>query len=234
MAFVLIAGLVWIADLSIPGSSHMQEFQQKYQNETSLYLDVNRSIGTVELKSGGTDSMLVDAELNLLRNENVDPVVEQGTDSATIRLDNNSNSFPGTSRPMQNSSWVIKVNAKPVLTAKSVVLMGENDLDFRGLKIKEVHCETVTGKSDVYLSETPGGKYEISGATGKITVHVPEGIAVRIDANKAIGALLLPSGYTEQDGWIVSPDYVKGETATEVKADLPIGAIQIIEYTPSF
>ncbi len=36
MAFLLIAGLVWIADLSIPGSTHMEEFHQKYQNEIQL------------------------------------------------------------------------------------------------------------------------------------------------------------------------------------------------------
>ncbi len=82
--------------------------------------------------------MLVDAELNLLRNENVEPEVEQGTDTTVVRLGNDQNKFPGTSRPMQNSSWEIKVNAKPELTFKSVVLMGENELDFRGLDVKEV------------------------------------------------------------------------------------------------
>ncbi len=99
---------------------------------------------------------------------------------------------------------------------------------------RKSHCETITGESDVYVSEIPDGIYKISGAIGKITIHVPEGTPVRIDANKAIGALILPGGFSEENGWIVSSDYKDGEAATEVTADLPIGAIQIVEYSPSF
>ncbi len=111
------------------------------------------------------------------------------------------------------------------------VIMGENRLDLRGLNMKELICETTTGRSIVYLSETVGSSNHISGATGQITIHVPAGAPVKITANKAIGAISVPERYTRENGLIKSPAYKPGEPAIEVFVDLPIGAIQVVEYS---
>ncbi len=116
MAFLLIAGLVWVADLSLPSSVQTQDFRQKFQNESSLSLNIQRTAGSIELISGGSSAQLVDAKLNLLRNEKVEPVVQQKSDSTVIDLANSKTVFPGTSRPVQNSTWKIAVNANPVLS----------------------------------------------------------------------------------------------------------------------
>lgn len=231
LAFLLIAGLVWVADLSLPSSVKAQEFSQKYHNESSLTLNIQRTAGSVEVTSGGTDAQLVDATLNLLKNEKVEPVVQQGADSTTIDLSNSKTVFPGTSRPVQNSTWKIAVNSRPALSLQSKVVMGENRLDLRGLNVKELTCETSTGRSVVYLSETLGSTNRISGATGQITIYVPAGAPVKIMANKAIGALTVPDKFTREDGFVVSPAYKAGDPAIEVSVELPIGAIQIVEYS---
>ncbi len=231
MAFLLIAGLVWVADLSLPSSVQTQDFRQKFQNESSLSLNIQRTAGSIELISGGSSAQLVDAKLNLLRNEKVEPVVQQKSDSTVIDLANSKTVFPGTSRPVQNSTWKIAVNANPVLSLQSKVIMGENRLDLRGLNMKELICETTTGRSIVYLSETVGSSNHISGATGQITIHVPAGAPVKITANKAIGAISVPERYTRENGLIKSPAYKPGEPAIEVFVDLPIGAIQVVEYS---
>ncbi len=230
LAFILIACLVWIADMSIPGNIQTTEFHQKYEGQSRLELDINRAAGKVEVLSAGSDSNLVDARLNLLRNEKMEPMVETGNDSVTIHFGTDRNNFPGTSRPLNNSEWHIKVHPDTTLSVNSVVVMGENKLDFRGLDVDQVKCETVMGKSDIFLSEDPEATYEVSGAMGKITLHIPEGMAVRIDAEKAIGATFIPGGFSQDGDQVFSPEYKNGKPAIEVKTELPIGAIQVVEY----
>lgn len=230
LAFMLIAGLVWIAELSIPGSVTEREFQQMYDDQSKLDLNIYRSAGRVNLSSAGSDEFLVDAKLNLTRNEVMEPEVELGESSAFIRLATDKRSFPGASRASNSAEWEIKVHIEPELTLKSVVIVGENSIDIRGLDAENIQCETVLGKTDIYLSEDTDAKYEISGAIGKIIIHVPEGMAVSIDADKAIGATFIPGGYKQDGDWVVSPQFREGKPAIEVDVDLPIGAIQVVEY----
>lgn len=230
LAFMLIAGLVWIAELSIPGTVSTRDFQQEYDDESELDLHISRTAGMVKLTSADSNVNLVEAQLDLVRNEILDPKVELSKNSAHIRLVTDHNNFPGMSRQSTGSEWVIKVHPEPELSAKSVLVVGENFLDLRGLNIENLQCETVLGKSDIYLSDDPDAEYEISGAIGKITIHVPEGMALRLDADKAIGATFIPVGYRQDGDQIMSPQFEEEEAAVKVKVDLPIGAIHIVEY----
>jgi len=232
-AFLLIAGLVWMADLSLPGLVTSQNFNQKYQNETSFILNIERTAGRIELEAGKSSTDLLDAKLNLIKNEKVDPVIEQKPGTVVIVLANANDTFPGSSRPAQSAAWKLAVNPNPELTLHSKVVMGETDLDLRGLNVKEITCETATGKSDVYLAETLDATYHISGATGQITLHVPAGAPVKIVADKAIGAVSFPDKYTREDGYIKSPAYQSDKPAIQVSISLPIGAIQVVEYSTS-
>ncbi|GAP20638.1 LiaF transmembrane domain-containing protein [Leptolinea tardivitalis] len=231
IAFLLIAGLVWVADFSLPGSVKTQEFNQNYRQESSLILNLDRTAGSIKVKSGSKSDSLVKARLNLLKNETVEPVIQQNADSTEIDLEDNKTLFPGTSRPVQNLAWEIAVNPKPLLILKSKIAMGENNLDLRDLNVKELVCETAAGRSVIYVSETRDSRYRISGATGQISIHVPAGAPVKITAEKAIGALTVPSKYVRENGFYKSPAYKSGAPAIEISVELPIGAIQVVEYS---
>ncbi len=233
LAFMLIAGLVWLADMSLPGSVKSQDFQTKYQEEAALTVNIMRVAGSVELLTGGSSAPLMDARLNLLKNEHVEPVVERKNATAVITLEDLKNSFPATSRPVENSAWKIKVNARPELSLNSEVVMGESRYDLRGLTVDQIETSNALGRSIIYLAENDGSRNRISGAIGQITVFVPAGAAVRIDVNKAIGSVNMPPRYEHEDGGFVSPAYKAGEPSIDVSLELPIGAIQVVEYSTS-
>ena len=67
---------------------------------------------------------------------------------------------------------------------------------------------------------------------GEIVVFIPKGAAVRIHAGKAIGALSIPNNYVRDGNIVMSPGYQAGKPAIEVKANLAIGAIRLVEYSP--
>ncbi|NMB54740.1 MAG: hypothetical protein GYA15_08560 [Leptolinea sp.] len=229
MAFVLIAGLVWLANFSLSDSITTREFRQDYQNETELSLDISRAAGRIDLKSGGISSALVDADLSLMRNEHLEPVVNRENDRTSIKLNSDKNTFPGMTRRSDGADWEIRVHSKPVLSIKSDLAAGENRLDLRGLDVDSVTCETVAGQSDIYLAESEDASYRISGVTGKIIIHVPAGVPVVVETDKVLGNCSIPNGYSRVDGRIFSSEYQDGKPAVHVRADLVVGAIHIVE-----
>jgi hypothetical protein len=234
MALVLIGGMFWLADLSFPGSVHSMDFNQTYKNETSLQLNIERIAGRVELSAGKPSSgALLDGEFNLLKNENLEPSVEQKANGVVVNLDTNSNTFPGAIRPSQSAYWKIKVNPEPELTLNSKVTVGESRLDLRGLAVKDVRSETTMGRTDIYTANTKDATYHISGSMGEIVIRVPKGAAVTVSVNKTIGTVSFPDGYDRENGTYNSPAFSDNESAIRISVDLPIGALRVVEYSSS-
>jgi hypothetical protein len=234
MALVLIGGMFWLADLSFPGSVHSMDFSQPYKNETNLQLTIDRTAGRVELGADKASSdLLLDGEFNLLKNEKLEPSVEQNSDGTVIDLDTGGNAFPGVMRPSQSASWKIKVNPEPELALRSKVAMGENRLDLRGLTVGDVRCETAMGRTEIYTADTKGATYHVSGAMGEIVIRVPKGAAVSVSVNNAIGAVSVPDGYDRENGVYNSPAFSDNESAIRISIDLPIGALRVVEYSSS-
>jgi len=234
MALVLIGGMFWLADLSFPGSVHSMDFSQPYNNESSLQLTIDRAAGRVEVGADKSSSdLLMDGEFNLLKNEKLEPSVEQNATGVVIDLDTGGNAFPGAMRPSQSASWKIKVNPEPELTLRSKVAMGENRLDLRGLTVKDVRCETAMGRTEIYTADTKDATYHVTGAMGEIVIRVPKGAAVSVSVNNAIGAVSVPDGYDRENGVYNSPAFSDNESAIRISVDLPIGALRIVEYSSS-
>lgn len=234
MALVLIGGMFWLADLSFPGSVNSQDFSQPYKNETSLQLNIERAVGRLELGAAKSSSdPLLDGEFNLLNSERLEPSVEQNKDGSVVTLDTGGNAFPSIVRPSQNAAWKIKVNPTPALSVRSKLAMGETRLDLRGLTVKDVLCETATGRTEIYASDTKDATYHISGATGEIIVRVPKGAAVSVSVNKAIVSVDLPDDYTGGNGSYKSPAYTEKDPAIKITVDLPVGSVRIVEYSSS-
>jgi hypothetical protein len=234
MALVLIGGMFWLADLSFPGGVNAMDFSQPYKNETSLQINIDRMAGRVQLDAAKSASgALLEGEFNLLKNEKLEPTVEQKTGSAVITLDTGGNAFPGAMRPSQSAAWKIKVNPQPELTLRSKVVMGETRLDLRGLTVKDVYCETTTGRSEIYTADTKGAEYHVNGATGEIVIRVPKGAAVSVNVNNVIVPVGVPQGYIHEGSGYTSPAYVDGSPAIKVFVDLPVGALRIVEYSSS-
>jgi hypothetical protein len=234
MALVLIGGMFWLADLSFPGSVNAQDFSQPYKNETSLQINIERAAGRLDLGAAKSSSdPLLDGEFNLLKSESLEPSVEQNKDGAVITLDTGGNDFPSIVRPSQNAAWKIKVNPEPALTVRSKLAVGETRLDLRGLTVKDVNCETTTGRTEIYAAGTKNATYHISGATGEIIVRVPKGAAVSVLVNKAIASVDLPDDYTGGSGSYKSPAFSDKESAINITVDLPIGSLRVVEYSSS-
>ena len=157
LAAILVVGLVWISNFAGPRGLRVQDFTQKYENESYLVFNIQRIAGSVKVSGLAPEDLLVQGKINLLRNEKMEPKVEKSTSTTLVEIKNDESSFPGSSRPSENSAWQFAVNQKPALTLNSKVIMGENQIDVRGLNLKSLKVETSMGQSVIYLADIPGG-----------------------------------------------------------------------------
>jgi len=72
----------------------------------------------------------------------------------------------------------------------------------------------------------------VNGAIGEIVIYLPKGASVRVNADKAIGGLSFPESYNRDGNRLFSPNYKAGSETIEVQAEMPIGAIRLVEYSP--
>jgi hypothetical protein len=232
LAVVLVLGLFWVSNFSGQRGVQVQEFNQKYQNDSNLIFNIQRTAGSVKVSGGAPADSLIQGKIYLLRNERMEPVVERSPSETLVEIKNDASAFPGTSKPTENSAWVFAINEEPELGLSSKVIMGENQIDTRGLNLDQLKVETTMGRSVIYLSDIPDTDIQINGAMGEIVLFIPRELAVRVHANKAIGSLSTPKDYIRDGNTAVSPAFETGKPVVEVKANLPIGAIRLVEYSP--
>ena len=60
-------------------------------------------------------------------------------------------------------------------------------------------------------------------------MRVPEGMAVRMRINEGLGNTQIPSGYTRQGDWYVSPGYDTATDRVELDMNGGIGRIAVEE-----
>jgi hypothetical protein len=232
LAVVLVMGLLWVSSYSNTVSIKTETFHQEYNNETNLVVDLERTAGAISVTRGAPGKTLMDGKLGLVKTEGIDPVVESSGNETTIKIKNTSNSFPASVRSTDNADWKFVINSKPQLTLSSKVIFGANHIDTRGLNTEDIHVETSTGQSVVYVADVPGTEVNVNGAIGEIVIYLPKGASVRVNAEKAIGGLSFPESYSRDGNLLISPNYKAGSETIEVQAVMPIGAIRLVEYSP--
>ena len=67
----------------------------------------------------------------------------------------------------------------------------------------------------------------LDGGIGEIQVVIPEDVGVRIRAGVGIGNVLVPSDYTRDGDFYISPGYAAAENQIEMVIDLAIGSVQV-------
>jgi len=105
--------------------------------------------------------------------------------------------------------------------------VGKAELDLQDLQIGEIHVEQGIGQMIVLLPSTDNMDINLDGGIGEIQVVIPEDVGVRFRAGVGIGNVLVPSDYTRDGDFYLSPGYAAAENQIEMVIDLGIGSVQV-------
>ena len=105
--------------------------------------------------------------------------------------------------------------------------VGKAELDLQDLQIGEIHVEQGLGQMILLLPSADNMDINLDGGIGEIQVVIPEDVGVRIRAGVGIGNVLVPSDYTRDGDFYISPGYAAAENQIEMVIDLAIGSVQV-------
>ncbi len=105
--------------------------------------------------------------------------------------------------------------------------VGKAELDLQDLQFGEIHVEQGIGQMVILLPSTDNMDINLDGGIGEIQVVIPEDVGVRFSADVGIGNVLVPSDYTRDGDFYISPGYAAAVNQIEMVINLGIGSVRV-------
>jgi hypothetical protein len=124
-------------------------------------------------------------------------------------------------------SWDLALHPEVAIDLIVDFGVGKAELDLQDLQIGEINVEQGLGQMILLLPSMDNMDINLDGGIGEIRVVIPEDVGVRFRASVGIGNVLVPSDYTRDGDFYLSPGYAAAENQIEMVIDLGIGSVQV-------
>ncbi len=105
--------------------------------------------------------------------------------------------------------------------------VGKAEFDLRDLQIGEIQIKQRIGQTILLLPSADNMSIVLEGGIGEIRVVFPKDVGVRLLADVGIGNVVVPSDYTRDGDFYLSPGYAAAGNQIEVVIALGIGSVQV-------
>ena len=171
---------------------------------------------------------LVQGEVRPFSGEEISETVDFSGKRATIDLRTKGVIFmPFFSGWSAQPSWDLALH--PGVATDMIVDfgMGKAELDLRDLQIGEIQVELGIGQTILLLPSADNMDIVLEGGIGEIRVVIPKDVGIRLRADVGIGNVLVPSDFTRDGDFYLSPGYAAAGKQIEMVINLGIGSVQV-------
>lgn len=181
---------------------HQQSYNEAQDNVTSAVIKINIGVGRLEITSLADTSDLFYGDISYIGE--LDYRVS-GSETKQISLNQTQNNYGFDSlfnllniNPINNQDallWVVNLSPDVPLELDIESGVGDFELDLSGLQIADLRLKTGVGQTTVTLAQ-PTLSYDvmITSGVGDTTLILPEGAAVRVEAEIGLGNSQFPTG----------------------------------------
>ncbi|NMB90435.1 MAG: hypothetical protein GYA17_18900 [Chloroflexi bacterium] len=232
LGLLLIAGIVWLS-LGMGGMAVLRENQPISQPlQEAQRGDVTLTLigGTLHLEGGAERGDLIAGELEHNRSDSARSSYSVNDGVGRYRLESTAVNVFAPTGASTGAQWDLQLSSRLPLDLNSQLVFGEQEVDLEDVQADTVRLQTVFGKSTVSLPREGDLAMDTSVVFGQLVVRVPEGAAVRINADTGIGSTHLPDDFQREGNWYVSPAAAGGGAASEIKTDVAFGSLVVEEY----
>jgi hypothetical protein len=194
--------------------------------------EVAIALGAGELVLGGGANDLMDGTFTY-SDDDWQPVIDYQVEGGVGRLAVGQGSGPGFVAAEAwddvENDWEIRLAGSLPLSLSVELGAGQSILDLGELNLTDATIRTGAGETTVDLvgSWDHDVRVSIDGGAGDVTILVPEGGNVELNASVGIGEVAT-SGFTEQNGSLVNEDYEAGAPTIVVTVTGGMGNVQVI------
>jgi len=227
-SILFVLGLLWFilqGPFSKNAVSSPINFEAK--NVEWVELRVEPIVSSLILSAGNVDDSLVSGDILLAPNEELQTVEKTESLTHKISISTSGAVFFPAGNINNGFPWELSLNPEPMYDLKIKQVIGEQNLDLKGLSFDELSSELVIGKMEVFLPEVDKLEAEFDCIIGEMVLIIPEGTPIRINVDKGISGVSLGKGFFSEGDVIYSEDARLPQYILDV--NIPIGSLRV-EY----
>lgn len=210
-----------------PGTPARRQSSIPAEGAERADVTIEQAVGELNVSAGGT--ALMDAEFDTNRSDWIPNVVYnvRGTSGVltVVQPDSNAWGGPGNYR----NTWNIELT--PSLPIDLVVErgVGEATIDLNGLDVRTFSAELGVGDTTIDLTgaRSEDMSVDIQGGVGHAGLTIPSTVGVRIYAEKGMGKITLPDGYTTSGGYWSNEAYNGTGPKIDIRVSQGVGEIDV-------
>jgi hypothetical protein len=226
----VLVGALWLATTNdAPGGAGLvaENVQQPLGTAASAEVEFSPAVGRLRLEALPEEANLVQGTVYRGRNEDLEQSFQGGT-RATFRLKAGDVSWvPFGTWAMDRREWDLGLSPGAALELRAEMGAGEMVLDLTGLHVERLRVSMGLGRAEIRLPATGRFEASVEGAIGQTVIVIPDGLAVRIQANTALAVRNLPQGYRQDGDVYTSPGYADAENRVDLSANQAIGILDV-------
>lgn len=226
-----ILGLaIWfvVSDTVEVGSANMEQIRQPLGEATRAEIIIDPAVGILQIEALPEAANLVEGEVHLASGERIEQDFSVTDSQAIYELRTAERSFgPFNWGWGDQRVWDLGFSPRPTLALEADLGAGEAIVDLTGLTVSDLRVDVGLGRLEITLPAEGQLEGNLEGAIGQTLIIVPEGMAVRIEADTGLAGRDIPAGWQQDGDVITSPGYDTAENRTKLQVGQAIGLLEV-------
>ena len=186
-------------------------------------------VGRMALSGGAEGGNLVSGSVAVIGSETLIKDVTSTGSSTSFRLESRGyRGFMPFNSGSAEQEWKLMLNPAPTYSLDLKLVVGEQLIQLKGLKVTDFKTEVAVGKTHISLPAAGPFTGRVQMAIGQVVISVPRGAPVKIRLERALTVTSQPPDFSVNGRDITSPAYTSGP-AIELTVNQAIGSI-VVEY----
>jgi len=229
LILAILAGSLWIFGVRIDEGQGLagDNVFQDLGNTSAAQVVIEPGAGDLHIEAADQGGVLVEGSVYRPRGLQISENRSQSNGKTTYTLRSvGSTAFLPTSFD-DEWRWDIGLTTEIPLDLRVAVGAGRTVLDLDGILLSDLRVEMGVGQTIITLPDEGSYNANIDGAIGEMTLIVPKGVGVRVQADTAIVGVNVPSSFFQRNGVYYSSNYDSSDSKVDIQWDLAIGALNI-------
>jgi hypothetical protein len=231
LVVAVVVAALWLTSSGITTSGLVTErIRQPLGDATFADVSIDPGIGTLRIEAASESAALIEGTVLLAKGEVLQEEFSQQGDAATYTLGSKASSWNAFPSGFNDARlWELGLSPGASLSVNAEMGVGDTDLDLTGLTLEELDAGMGMGRIKVILPTTGVFTAKLSQGIGLVEIVIPDGMAVRIQADTALAARRLPDDLEKQEEFYTSPGYATAANRVDLDAGVAIGLL-IVRY----
>lgn len=226
---LVVGGVFWLA-AGTQGwmGGEAVSISQPLQGAERAIVRLSNPAGGLVVQGSAASNLLAEGQVILARQQVLDDRYAVQNGLGSYSLGSSGVVYLPWSGSFQSPNWQIKLNGQIPITLETNTGAGDQLLDLEGLDLERLNASVAVGQLTVRLSAEDAFDGVLSNPIGNLTIEIPRGALVEIQADTAITVRnISPVEFRVEGNYLYSPGADAQNAQIRLKVEQPIGVLNV-------